>query len=196
MVFTADADLAARARSLCDHGAASVPEENGSGHAFLLSDYDGLGFNFRLTDIQGAVGSVQMDRLPEVLAGRRARAEAYTEALAGLDWLATPTTPPGVTHGWQAYVCLYPPEEPSLANVRELNERRNALMAAPDERGIATRQGTHAPVLIASTASATASAPTTSRTRCSPTASRSRCRSTRSSPTTSRRRCARVHRSL
>ena len=83
MVFTADAELAARARSLCDHGAASAPEENGSGHAFLLSDYDGLGFNFRLTDIQGAVGSAQMDRLPEVLAGRRARAEAYTEQLAG-----------------------------------------------------------------------------------------------------------------
>ena len=120
MVFTDDAELAARSRSLCDHGAATAPEENGSGHAFLLSDYDGLGFNFRLTDIQGAVGSVQMDRLEGVLAGRRAVAARYTEALAGVDWLATPSVPEGVTHGWQAYVCLYRPEEPSLANVREL----------------------------------------------------------------------------
>jgi perosamine synthetase len=149
MVFTDDADLAARARSFCDHGAAIAAEANGSGQAFLLSDYDELGFNFRLTDIQGAVGSAQMDRLPEVLAGRRARAEAYTEQLAGLDWLATPTTPPGVTHGWQAYVCLYRPEEPTLQNVRELNARRNALMTRLDEQGIATRQGTHAPVLTA-----------------------------------------------
>jgi dTDP-4-amino-4,6-dideoxygalactose transaminase len=143
MVFTNDAALAARTRSLCDHGAAAEPAEG----AYLLTDFDGLGFNFRLTDIQGAVGSAQMDRLGEVLAGRRERAEAYSEALAGLEWLATPTAPAGVTHGWQAYVCLYRPEEPSLANVRELNAQRNALMAALDERGIATRQGTHAPVL-------------------------------------------------
>lgn len=148
MVITNDAELAARSRSLCDHGAAAAPdEENGSGHAFLLSDYDGLGFNFRLTDIQGAIGSAQMDRLGDVLAGRRAVAARYTEVLAGADWLVTPSVPNGVTHGWQAYVCLYRPEEPSLANVRELNERRNALMSRLDERGVATRQGTHAPVL-------------------------------------------------
>jgi dTDP-4-amino-4,6-dideoxygalactose transaminase len=147
MVFTDNAELAARSRSLCDHGAAADEEANGSGQAFLLSDFDGLGFNFRLTDIQGAVGSAQMDRLDEVLAGRRAVAGRYSEALAGLDWLAIPSVPDGVTHGWQAYVTLYRPEEPSLANVRELNERRNALMTKLDERGIATRQGTHAPVL-------------------------------------------------
>ena len=72
MVITADEALAARARSLCDHGAATAPEEDGSGHAFLLSDYDGLGFNFRLTDIQGAIGGAQMDRLD----GRAAPAAA------------------------------------------------------------------------------------------------------------------------
>jgi perosamine synthetase len=147
MVFTDDEALAARSRSLCDHGAAAAAEENGSGHAFLLSDYDGLGFNFRLTDIQGAVGSAQMDRIDDVLAGRRAVAARYSEALDGVEWLATPTVPEGVTHGWQAYVCLYRPEEPSLANVRDLNERRNALMTRLEEQGIATRQGTHAPVL-------------------------------------------------
>jgi perosamine synthetase len=147
MVTTEREDLAARVRSLCDHGAARESEHDESGHAFLLSDYDELGFNFRLTDIQGALGSAQMDRVEAVLEGRRRRAAAYDEALAELDWLATPTVPDYVVHGYQAYVCLFRPSEPTLANVRGLNERRNALMAELDRRGIATRQGTHAPVL-------------------------------------------------
>jgi perosamine synthetase len=147
MVITDREDLADRARSLCDHGSAAEPEEDGSGHAVLLSDYDELGFNFRLTDIQGALGNAQMDRVEAVLAGRRERAQAYDEALAGFDWLTTPVVPEGVVHGYQAYVCLFRPAEPTLANVRELNEHRNALMAELDRRGVATRQGTHAPVL-------------------------------------------------
>jgi perosamine synthetase len=147
MVITDREDLAARVRSLCDHGSSREPEGDGSGHAFLLSDYDELGFNFRLTDIQGALGSAQMDRVDAVLAGRRERARAYDEALAGLDWLATPVVPEARIHGYQAYVCLFRPSHPTLANVRELNERRNALMAELDRRGVATRQGTHAPVL-------------------------------------------------
>ncbi len=147
MVLGDRGDLAARVRSLCDHGAAIGDDGDGSGHSFLLSDYDKLGFNYRLTDIQGAIGSAQMDRIEAVLDGRRQRALAYDSMLAGLDWLATPHTPEGVVHGYQAYVCLFRPEEPSLVNVRALNERRNALMAALDERGVATRQGTHAPVL-------------------------------------------------
>ena len=53
--------------------------------------------------------------------------------------------PDGYVHGYQAYVCLFRPEEPTLGNVRALHERRNALMAELDGRGIATRQGTHAP---------------------------------------------------
>jgi perosamine synthetase len=147
MVITQREELASRARSLCDHGAAHEPEEDGSGHAFLLSDYDALGFNFRLTDIQGALGNAQMDRIEDVLTGRRRVAHAYDEALAGEDWLATPIVPKGHVHGYQAYVCLFQPEEPSLANVRELNERRNELMSELDRGGVATRQGTHAPVL-------------------------------------------------
>ena len=147
MVVTGDDDLAERTRSLCDHGSAVGPEADGSGHSFLLSDYDDLGFNFRLTDIQGALGSAQMDRIEDVLARRRARAAEYDRALADVEWLDTPVVPGGLVHGYQAYVCLFRPEGPRLDNVRDLNERRNALMAMLDRRGVATRQGTHAPVL-------------------------------------------------
>jgi len=147
MVVTDVAGLAERTRSLCDHGTATDSEADGSGTAFLLSDYDGLGFNFRLTDLQGALGSVQMDRLAGVLEARRQVALAYDEALDDLDWLTTPTVPDGVVHAYQAYVCLFRPAEPSLDSVHSLNEQRNALMTELDRRGVATRQGTHAPVL-------------------------------------------------
>ena len=54
--------------------------------------------------------------------------------------------PDGHVHGWQSYVALFAPHEPALANVEELNHRRNAAMMRLEEQGIATRQGTHAPV--------------------------------------------------
>ena len=55
-----------------------------------------LGFNFRLTDIQGALGCAQLDRVDEVLDGRRSRAARYDELLAGVEWLRTPVVPGGL----------------------------------------------------------------------------------------------------
>jgi dTDP-4-amino-4,6-dideoxygalactose transaminase len=88
-----------------------------------------------------------MDRAVEVLEARRQRASLYDEALADLDWLRTPVVPERSVHGYQAYVCLFRPQEPTLESVHRLHERRNALMAELERRGIATRQGTHSPVL-------------------------------------------------
>lgn len=148
MITTDDASLAELARSLRDHGASiSDHARHNAKGSFRLADYEHLGFNYRMTDIQGALGSVQMDRADWILGERARQAAFYDQALADLPWLRTPKVPDGVTHGWQAYVCLYAPEEPSLANVRRLGEARNVLMAALEEDGIATRPGTHAPVL-------------------------------------------------
>jgi dTDP-4-amino-4,6-dideoxygalactose transaminase len=88
-----------------------------------------------------------MDRADEVLDGRRRCAAVYDELLADLPWLRRPIVPEGYVHGYQAYVCLFAPEEPTLANVHELHRRRNALMTELERRGISTRQGTHSPVL-------------------------------------------------
>jgi dTDP-4-amino-4,6-dideoxygalactose transaminase len=143
MVTTEREDVAAAVRSLRDHGVAPRRGEP----SFLLPDYDEIGFNYRMTDVQGAIGCVQMERAQAILSGRRERAHRYDEALADLPWLRRPVVPSGMTHGYQAYVCTFAPEEPGLHNVDELERRRNALMTALDARGIATRQGTHAPVL-------------------------------------------------
>jgi dTDP-4-amino-4,6-dideoxygalactose transaminase len=87
-----------------------------------------------------------MERAPWILEQRGRIAETYDRLLDGLDWIAPPVVPEGHVHGWQSYVTLFRPEEPSLANIAPLHGRRNAAMQRLDEQGISTRQGTHAPV--------------------------------------------------
>jgi perosamine synthetase len=149
MITTSREELDRAARSLRDHGASRSDLARHEGNdAFLLSDYECLGFNYRMTDIQGALGSAQMDRAEWILAQRARRARLYDDMLAGIEWLATPRVPGGYVHGYQAYVCLFRPEAPTLANADRLHQRRNELMRRLEARGIATRQGTHAPVTL------------------------------------------------
>jgi dTDP-4-amino-4,6-dideoxygalactose transaminase len=148
MVTTADDQLDTAVRSLRDHGASrSDFARHHAAASYLLPEYNVVGFNFRMTDIQGALGSVQMDRAAMLLAERQRQARFYDERLRAVPSLRTPITPDGYEHGYQSYVCLYAPEEPTLANVDALHAQRNALMTSLEEQGIATRQGTHAPVL-------------------------------------------------
>jgi perosamine synthetase len=147
MVTTADDALARKVAVLRDHGASRTDLSRHVGRAgFLLADYDDLGFNYRMTDLQGAVGCVQMRRAPWILEQRARVAASYDRLLAGLDWIAPPLVPEGHVHGWQSYVALFAPETPAPDNVEELHNRRNAAMMRLEEQGIATRQGTHAPV--------------------------------------------------
>ena len=150
MITTDDAHLAQLARSLRDHGASrSDLARHAGGRAYLLAEYPHLGFNYRMTDLQAAVGCMQMARVEGILATRLRLARAYDEALAGLPWLRPPAAPTGCDHGYQAYVCLFRAEPPDLGNVEALHGQRNALMDRLEAQGIATRQGTHAAALTA-----------------------------------------------
>jgi dTDP-4-amino-4,6-dideoxygalactose transaminase len=147
MVTSGSRDLAETCRSLRDHGASRTDLERHEHAGYLLSDYDLLGYNYRMTDIQGALGCAQMDRVEMIMGARRRRAERYDEWLAGIDWLVPPHVPEGMVHGYQAYVCLFRPSTPTMAGLARMSERRNVVMAQLEAAGIATRQGTHAPVL-------------------------------------------------
>lgn len=149
MITTTRRDLDTLSRSLRDHGASRTDHERHHAKAgFLLAEYNHLGYNYRMTDIQGALGCTQLERADWILGGRRRFAKRYDEMLDDLDWLVPPVVPQDDVHGYQAYVCLFRPEEPSLKNVEKFNARRNLLMLRLDELGIATRQGTHAPVTL------------------------------------------------
>jgi dTDP-4-amino-4,6-dideoxygalactose transaminase len=148
MITTGREDFIEASRSLRDHGASrsDLARHKGKG-SFLLADFDRLGYNYRMTDIQGALGCVQMERAEWILSRRRAFAARYDELLSDVQWLKTPLVPEGYVHGYQAYVCLFQPEPPALSNVERLHAQRNELMRRLEDDGIATRQGTHAAAL-------------------------------------------------
>ncbi len=145
MIITSDAQMAELIRSLRDHGATTNDLARHLGaHSYLLPDFPVLGFNYRMTDLQGALGVAQMGRLNWILEQRARVARVYDEALSRLGWLRPQKIPHDYRHGYQSYVCLFAPEEPSTGNVEELHQRRNNLMDRLEANGIATRPGTHA----------------------------------------------------
>lgn len=100
-----------------------------------MGEFDDLGYNFRMCDIQAAVGIPQMERLDGLLAERAALAKRYDTLLARIEEILTPTVPALCGHTYQSYVI----------RVRSGNNAlRNALMAALEAEGIQTRPGTHA----------------------------------------------------
>ncbi|MFI2362308.1 DegT/DnrJ/EryC1/StrS family aminotransferase [Promicromonospora sp. NPDC019610] len=87
MITTSRPDWAARARRLREHAMSVSAADR---HASLVSppeEYDEVGFNFRMTDLQAAVGLVQLGRLPAIVARRRELAARYREALADVPGL-------------------------------------------------------------------------------------------------------------
>jgi dTDP-4-amino-4,6-dideoxygalactose transaminase len=145
MILAGDTKAAELCRTLRDHGASKTDlARHQSSSAFLLPSFDHLGYNYRMTDLQGAVGSMQMDKASYIQEQRTARARRYDQMLNGLTWLRTPMTPKGSVHGFQSYVCLFRPEAPTLGNLESLHSRRNDLMAKMEAAGVSTRQGTHA----------------------------------------------------
>lgn len=130
MLTTADADLDRRFRLLRQHAMDVSDMERHSAANVKFEQYVSLGYNYRMTDIQAAVGRVQLGRLPSLVEERRALAQAYGKALAGLEGLTLPCEPIWARSNWQSY-CVRLPEQ---ANQRVVMQR---LL----DRGIATRRG-------------------------------------------------------
>jgi len=145
MLITNDADLARAVRVVRDHGASTSDLQRHLGpRAYVLPEFAVVGSNFRMTDFQGALGVEQMKRLPSILSQRAARAQRYDSLLRDVPSVRAPFVPPDTRHGYQAYVTWFAPEEPTLDNVERLHARRNAVMDALQQAGVATRPGTHA----------------------------------------------------
>jgi len=137
MVTTRNAELAARMDKLRNHGAEISEEQRHKGpRPYLLPEFNLLGFNYRMTDLQGAVGLIQLGKLDRFIAERQRWAEYYRDQLAGIPWLQMPVFPNDGNHAWQAFVTYVDPEQAPLP--------RNAIMERLQAAGISTRPGTHA----------------------------------------------------
>lgn len=129
MLTTANADWDAKFRLWRQHSM-GVPDTVRHGSAqVIFESYAELGFNYRMTDVQAAVGREQLKRLPEIVARRRALADAYRERLAAVPGLAPPHEPEWARSNWQSY-CVRLPEG--------LDQRK--VMQALLDRGVASRR--------------------------------------------------------
>lgn len=136
MLTTQSPEYAAKASVLRSHGGLVSDLERHQKGAFALPEHDDVGFNYRMTDFQGALGVVQLGKLDELIAARRKLAERYTENLGGLPGIEPPAVPSNSEHTYQSYVLRIDPQASKL--------RRDPLAIELQRRGIATRQGTHA----------------------------------------------------
>jgi dTDP-4-amino-4,6-dideoxygalactose transaminase len=136
MVSTDRADLADKVKSLRNHGATGNPPGDPTvGKPYGMGSFNVLGFNLRMSDIQGAVGIAQMAKLDRLLAERRRLADRYTQLLGDMKEIAVPAIPKPCEHTFQSYV---------IRVIKGGMSKRNTVMEALAARNIQTRPGTHA----------------------------------------------------
>jgi len=145
MVLTDDAAAAKRMRELRTHGSTVSADARDKGKGFLLPEFNEAGFNYRMTDIQAAIGLAQVKKLDRVVEEKRKRAGLYNEMIEkNLPEFRTPTEPEGYFHTYQSYVCMLDIDRLGIDSIREGGAYRNNLLQKLEDIGIATRQGTHA----------------------------------------------------
>lgn len=150
MITTNSDSLAEKLRRLRDHGAAMSDLQRHLGaRPYLLAEHPDAGYNQRMTDLQAALGSAQMDRAANIIAERQRLALIYDEAFAKLAWLRAPAHIAGYEHGYQSYPCLFQPEDITPASVPRITRARNEWMDRLQQMGISTRPATHAVHMLA-----------------------------------------------
>jgi dTDP-4-amino-4,6-dideoxygalactose transaminase len=132
MITTDDSEVAARLRRLRQH-AMSISDVARHGSSRVLQEsYEEVGYNYRMTDLQAAVGLEQLRRLDQMLDRRRYLAECYTRRLAKIGWLLPPQQPSYARSNFQSYMCRLAPDSPVS---------RDELMQTLLNDGISTRRG-------------------------------------------------------
>jgi perosamine synthetase len=130
MITTRDPHWDRQVRLLRQHGM-SVPDTVRHGAAqVIFESYDVLGFNYRMTDIQAAVGREQLKRLPGMIPVRRELAARYAQWLADVPGLGLPHEPEWARSNWQSYAVRLP----SHVQQRE-------VMQSMLDRGVSSRRG-------------------------------------------------------
>jgi len=129
MLTTADPDLDRKFRLLRQHGMSVSDTVRHSSSTVIQEEYPVLGYNYRMTDIQAAIGREQLTRLSGIVSRRRALAERYRERLANVAGVTIPTEPEWARTNWQSYA------------VRVDAGHRRQIMQRMLDAGISTRRG-------------------------------------------------------
>jgi dTDP-4-amino-4,6-dideoxygalactose transaminase len=132
MITTSRQEWADRARKLREHAMSVSAADR---HASLISppeEYGEVGYNYRMTDLQAAVGIVQLDKLPEVVRRRREIAATYTKAVDDIDGLRAVTDPEHGTCNYQSFWVEVEEDYPL---------DREGLLTAMAAAGISARRG-------------------------------------------------------
>ena len=130
MLTTADPALDVAFRRLRQHGMTVSDRDRHAANGVVQESYDRVGFNYRLTDIQAAIGREQLKRLPEMVARRRAQVALYRTRLAEVAAIELPREPNWARTNWQSFVVMLPSQAV-----------RDRVMAALHADGISTRAG-------------------------------------------------------
>lgn len=130
MLTTSNPELDRKFRLLRQHGMSVSDTMRHGSPEVIFEDYLTVGFNYRMTDIQAAIGRKQLTKLPDIVARRRALASRYTELLGNIEGLRVPSEPEWARSNWQSY-CVRLPSRLD----------RKAVMQRLLDRGIATRRG-------------------------------------------------------
>jgi perosamine synthetase len=132
MITVQDPVVAERLRRLRGHGMDTSDLARHTATDVVIESYPERGFNYRMTDMQAALGLCQLGELDWILERRRALAERYTEALEQIPYLQAPYEPSYARRTWQSYCVRLTPTAPIA---------RNELMRSLLRDGIATRRG-------------------------------------------------------
>lgn len=133
MLTTNNADWAARARRLREHSMSVSASDRQASVLAPPEVYGEIGFNYRMTDLQAAVGIVQLGRLDTIIQRRRALARRYTLALSDVPGLRPVTDPDWGTSNFQSY---WVEIEPGFATDRDGAMQALALADISARRGI------------------------------------------------------------
>jgi dTDP-4-amino-4,6-dideoxygalactose transaminase len=132
MVTMDRAEWAVRAKRLREHGMSVSAADRHKGGAAVVEEYLETAFNYRLTDIQAAVGLVQLGRLDAIVARRRELAAAYHGMLADVPGLRVVADPAHGTTNYQSFWVRLPDDSPL---------ERNDVLAELASRGVSARRG-------------------------------------------------------
>jgi dTDP-4-amino-4,6-dideoxygalactose transaminase len=139
VITTNDDHLAEVIDTYRNHGASVSEEVRHRGpKPYEMPEFKVFGFNYRMTDVQAAIATVQLGKLNRFIAERSALAELYDVHLQKFDWITAPRRPKDQGHALQAYV--------AIVHERTAPASRNEILAHLQAQGIGGRPGTHSVV--------------------------------------------------